>query len=702
MNRSTSTSFACVSGIVRRFARQGPDGRRRPCESGAVPPSPRGTVPAPASAALLACRIRPLSLTPTIVTAVLATLLGSGAAHAQSMEGRAREAAEAARAKSSDSEAIQRNYISPGLAGQPIGTVDSSKSFTPNLACRKTATLMEVLVQPGAGGDLATVSVARDSNLDGMIDVRSTFGVPVSGICANGVISCTPGTWNQCQAYRWNVAPDRVIKMIEAELPELAGCYCINNSCGVNLAWGNLSSVLRDLGGGMIGALTTADPRYGIAEAIIDGPFIRYVGAEISACTGAPPLPQTAYRANPSAIQGDAYLASQSSPVFRAIVASPAAVGKAELVRACTIEREVVVKSWTYDDIITASGPFEYVQSCGTDCRRYRITGNGDCSISPPTYTALFQVTEPSRILSARITRIAGDDWVQARVNDAVVGYAGKRPWLGDGLPSGDCAVKQQPINSMPIDLTAAFNAGDTRVAMRVRAGNGGLWGSVDVEVRVDTNCTLSEQVADLCSGYAADPGCRLMSEDVDGIETFRNGVATGLHPLAQTRLLGSAACPVTLDRPFFLRSRHYRCMIDSGELPKPDTSRGAYIIDHSTESILADRVRQKDGSFRTSTTGFSLPERGSVPACEAICKTRGPKANNDAAPSGVVGTLQNDPIGYDIFYHSCDSANHCPVGSDEEVVAACGCIDDFPEAVVMMQSVRLAGADLVCTRAAR
>jgi hypothetical protein len=46
------------------------------------------------------------------------------------------------------------------------------------------------------------------------------------------------------------------------------------------------------------------------------------------------------------------------------------------------------------------------------------------------------------------------------------------------------------------------------------------------------------------------------------------------------------------------------------------------------------------------------------------------------------------------------DAANVCPAGPGEEVMSACGCLDDFPEAVVMMQTVRLAGADMTCTSA--
>jgi hypothetical protein len=69
------------------------------------------------------------------------------------------------------------------------------------------------------------------------------------------------------------------------------------------------------------------------------------------------------------------------------------------------------------------------------------------------------------------------------------------------------------------------------------------------------------------------------------------------------------------------------------------------------------------------------------------------------------VGAKQNTPIGYDTFYHSCTisaGVSQCPLGAGEELVSDCGCLDDFPEAVVMMQTVRLGGADMICTSEAR
>ncbi|ODT94340.1 MAG: hypothetical protein ABS86_00240 [Sphingobium sp. SCN 64-10] len=618
---------------------------------------------------------------------------------AQDMEARARAAAAASRTKSSDSEAITSNYVNPGLAGEAISTVDSSRTFTTNLACQKSATMLELLVQPGATGDITHMSIARDSDLDGSFDQNMTLPVPVSGICANGIVSCDPGSWNNCTPFQWDVASSGSLKLSQVPLTDLSACYCVNASCGSNLVLGNLNSVLKDLGGGIIGALTTADPRIGVAHASTEGPVIRYVGAQTTACTASPSLSSTSYRADPTAISGDAIASARGSSVFQALAGSASATGKAEVTRSCSIDREISVKPWDFDDILGVAGTVTSVTPCGTGCRRYQIRGSGTCGSVPPIHTATFDPIAPTRIVSGRIVEMGADDWVQARVNGQIVGYAGKRPWTGEALPSGDCRISGDPYyNRTAIDITPQLRAGAMTVGARVRAGGDGNWGYVTVEVQVDTACEVSERLVDLCAGYAQDTACRLDSESVDGVTTFSNGVNTGLKPLAQTRLFGTGNCTFQYSRDFFERDRRYKCVIDSGELSAPDLSRSAYIIDHSTETLLADRTLSSDGTISTSTRAFSLPDRGTVPACEPICKTRAPKANSDVAISGVVGASQNDPAGWNSFYHSCGTDNVCPLGEGEELVTACGCLDDFPEAAVMMQTVRLAGSDLACT----
>lgn len=688
-----------------RSVRNGPGGRRSGRGSGARPPRPSGRVPNPASAAMDIPR-RSACPTPVPVAAVaaLATLASAAfglpwsAAVAQTMNERARSAAEASRSKAGDSDALRTNYLTSALAGEAISTVDDSRTFAPNIACQKTATLLEVMVQPGATGDLSRVTVARDTDLDGTVDTTAVLPVPISGICANGVVSCTLGTWDQCRFLRWNVDGAQALSLAPAPVTALAGCYCINASCGSNLAWGNMPSLLRDLGGGMIGALTSADPRHGIVEAVVDGPTIRYVGAQSTACSTSPGLPQTGYRASPAAMASDAYAASRSSSIFQALEGSAIGTGTTQQYRHCRIERQVSISGAAPASVIARTGGGYATQQ--TDTGFDFLMGSpandslsgGRCSIFD--FRMTLHVADAARISEARLAHYFADDWAQVRVDDELV-TSGPSNWTGTGLPPGNCETRATFHRYPGLDLRPFLTNGDHEIWLRVAVADGGE-AFAQVHVEVDASCRTSEQLVDGCSTVAADAQCRLDTETVDGVQTWLNGVATGLRPLAQTRLAGGSSCPTSLTRDFFQKDRTYRCA--STSLPSPDTSRGAYIIDRSTETMLADRILQANGTLTTSQRLFTLPDRGSVPACEPICKTRTARANTAVAADGVVGSRLNDPTGYDTFYHACTSDNRCPAEVGEEIVSPCGCLDDFPEAAVMMQTIRLAGADLVCT----
>lgn len=643
-------------------------------------------------------------MTPRLLSLILggAVLSGGAIATAQTVEDRARSAADASRGKTSDSDKLQGNYLTPGLAGQPITTIDGSTSFNPTIACQKTNTLLEMLAQPGATGDLTTLRISRDRDMDGTFDETLTVPVPVSGVCANGLMSCDPGTWNGCHAFKWDVGAGGSLVLTEVGLTQLAGCTCINNSCGTNLAWGNMASLLKDLGGGAIGTLTTADPRLGVAQASIDGPVIRYTGAQTTACTSNPSLPVIGYRDNPAAMGGDAYAASTGSSLFQKLVASPAGIGKSAEIRTCTIKRNVTFHEVTADDVIqvTSGGYATYASSPKN--RTFAMgspAGNslygGSCGLFD--FRMTLHVDDPARLEEVRLTSFSADDWAQIRIDGTLVG-SGPTSWSGMGYPPGDCERKGSFYAYPNLDLKPWLTAGDHEIWMRVAVGDlGRAWLTIDATV--DTHCEISEAVTDACLGNAVDPACSLKQETIDGVLTVNNGVGTGLHPLPQTRTLGPIACATKMTRDFWEKDRRYQCTASTAA---PNLDRGAYIIDHSTEALLADRQQAADGTVKTSTRPFTLPDRGSVPACEAICKTRAPRANSDVAVDGVVGQRQNSPNGWDTFYHACKADNVCPLGSGEELVSGCGCLDDFPEAVVMMQSVRLGGADLVCTATVR
>lgn len=700
MSRSPKERLVRVTGKT-RSARHGRCGCRHAHGAGAAA-APPPAVAAPLTASAVALQRSGFSSLFRMLAAALATLIPPPGG-AQTVEDRARAAAQASRSRTGDSEALRQNYLSPGLAGQPIATIDQSRRFTPNLACRKSATLLEVLIQPSGTGDIGTVQIAHDSDFDGAIDSRTTLPVAISGICANGVIACQPGSWLQCHYFRWGVDAARALKLAEVDMPELAGCYCVNNSCGANLVWSNLPSVLGDLGGGMVGALTTADPRIGVAQAVVDGPVIRYVGAQTTACASAPDIPQTSYRANPVALASDGAQAATGSSIFQALSGSSAGLGRAEVTRRCTIERQVSVMKPEADAIVSrdaggyatlrAGGSIDFLMGSPAD----NSLAGGRCSLFD--YHMTLHVSDPGLIADARLAEWFADDWGQLRIDGTLLA-SGPTPWTSTGVPATICELDRTFHAAPDLDLKPWLTRGDHDIWLRVAVSDGGEV-MARIHVEVDQACRTTEELVDACRPLAADAKCRLDSESVDGLETFRSGVGTGLRPLPQTRVLGTAACPVQLTRDFFLRDRAYRCATGRA-VPEPDLSRGAYILDHSTETLIADQVRRADGGLVETTHPFVMPDRGSVTACEPVCKTRARRTNSDAAPAGVTGAQQNDPNGYDFFYHSCSTASVCPLGPGEEILSGCACLDDFPEAVVMMQTVRLAGADMVCTGATR
>ncbi|MGC4251394.1 MAG: hypothetical protein QM605_08000 [Sphingobium sp.] len=331
------------------------------------------------------------------------------------------------------------------------------------------------------------------------------------------------------------------------------------------------------LGGGVIGALTTADPRVGVAQAVIDGPTIRYTGAQSTACSSNPALPQISYRSNPAAIQDDAASMAASNSFFQALKASPAGVGKAEQIRSCTVTREVSLNAVKAEDVIArvsggyatyAYGPnsFGFVMGSPSD----DSLEGGKCGIFD--FRITLRVSDPDKLQDVRLVSYFADDWAQVRIDGQQIA-SGPQPWTGMGLPPGKCE-KKGPFHAYPnFDLKPLLTKSDHEIWLRVAVGDEGEANAL-IQATVDTSCSPTERIVDLCAGYAGDANCQLHDETVDGVETLRNGVATGLTPLPQTRQFESGACKLNLTRPWFERQRRYRCIADTGSMPEPESSR--------------------------------------------------------------------------------------------------------------------------------
>jgi hypothetical protein len=216
------------------------------------------------------------------------------------------------------------------------------------------------------------------------------------------------------------------------------------------------------------------------------------------------------------------------------------------------------------------------------------------------------------------------------------------------------------------------------------------------------------ESIEDGCQALAADPACAQWDEIADGVKVFENFNPTGLAPLPSTRTFsGIGLHPI--ERNWWVKQRAYLCT--TGAAPY-DFSAAATRFGHVVSSLddaggaptRYEDLRSDSGtggpqswtpvaaSFDTGALGGALLED-----CELACKTQRQTEDYQAGVAGVAAQMQTDPQRFDIIYHACRNGV-CPAGPGETIVQDCACLNEFTQAALMMQAMRLAGQDTICT----
>src|ERR1039457_4129836 len=177
--------------------------------------------------------------------------------------------------------AVQTNMVQPMIAGSPVVSIDGLNSANSNmLASINKPPIMQIQVGSyPPSGDICSVVVAQDLTGAGPLSTSSTFPVSancngngnaqmISGICANGFITCPAGTFypgppaqTQCQFNIWSASSTGQVTANQTmNFADLQACYCFNNSCSAvnNSAVMNLDVLTGDLAGGIINAFVAA------------------------------------------------------------------------------------------------------------------------------------------------------------------------------------------------------------------------------------------------------------------------------------------------------------------------------------------------------------------------------------------------------------------------------------------------------------
>ncbi|MEY6916491.1 conjugal transfer protein TraN, partial [Citrobacter freundii] len=284
---------------------------------------------------------------------------------------------------------LNESQIRPVSGDNIMKTYDGQTSFNGKAVCKGTSEFMRMLVQPAANGNLKLLNIMQDTDMNGSLDITTSPGWEVSVVCSNGFQTCTDAN-NAATCSSWAWVADTTTYQLgrkSVAMSDLGGCYCINNSCGNNLAWNNLSQILNDLGGGASQALSRANPWFTLSQIKIDGVSASFVGGETASCSigdsegffgTADGQKILTYQDNYNAMKNDANETAKTSDAYRMINSGSLNPNEKSDIYNCDITRNVNLDEPKLDEIIAFDGGAGSVQQCGTDCLQLILGRLGD------------------------------------------------------------------------------------------------------------------------------------------------------------------------------------------------------------------------------------------------------------------------------------------------------------------------------------
>lgn len=572
---------------------------------------------------------------------------------------------------------MSENVSQPATSGGTMKSFDGNTSFQMDLSCPSSNAFLSVLYGVG-GGEISPLYVDQDMDFDAIIEQRFTSPVAVSGVCDNGIISCSAGTWTNCSYYTWTADANGYVSLASGSIYDLAGCSCINNSCGANLAVTAAEDILHKLGDGAVNAVRSKKPGMSVSSATVTGTSIEYFGLNPEGCDansgGSLGASVGYYNPTDSTSLDIASSDAQSGTWYSTISSSVAASASTGSYVSCSVEN--IFTASTQDYQVTGSG-------AGTVCVEQDLLARIR-TVDSTTYA--IEINAPDYELGC------ANGWI-ALDTISVSGPVGNTSFSIS--VSGDCTFGNSINNQVDI------------------AGGIGTCGSPSMRTLSYTyNYSISYQ-ADTVSDYTNDEctpitaGCDLKSEEVDDVTTYRSFSPTGLLPVESCMAITTSLNTYNPCKSWWKADKVYYCP-DNAEPYDLDTITERIVCvtesaaDDSTTANLnyTDCTRDENGVLTYGANSTLLPNASDPPDCELWCKVKVPKTATEAALSGNQSQYQVDNSTYEEAYRLCGVDVACPYSpADGEIlVVDCSCLDNFSSAAVALSAIDEMAKDLLCS----
>ncbi len=216
---------------------------------------------------------------------------------------------------------VTNNAVNPLMSGTPMSNVSGSgtynyngtnytspSSFTSQLQCPSSKSFLQILFEPTSTQDFTAV-ISEDPGLTGNWTYTTTTPL-ISGVCQNGFMSCSAGTFSNCQSYNWTInSVGDVSWALDDGSINLGQCFCTNDSCNANV-YNDFTNISDVFGQGLADYVSNA-LNDAISNVQSSYPTLTYYGQASADCTtvtsqsGGYTNPET-YYSNPGAMSSAA------------------------------------------------------------------------------------------------------------------------------------------------------------------------------------------------------------------------------------------------------------------------------------------------------------------------------------------------------------------------------------------------------------
>lgn len=644
-----------------------------------------------------------------ILLAFVCMLVACSSAWAIDGATQGRDAGNMALGRFGSPEASNSNITVPMTnSGTNLYTLDGSKGFNASLSSPSSSKFLQILIQPAATGDLQKLIVSQDIDTNGEFDYTADFPIIVSGICHNGLISCDPGTWSGCNAYKWVANAAAEVSLSNVPLPEMINCYCINNSCGSQLVWNNSAGILRDLGAGAITAMRSSNASYMITNVSTEPLLITYYGNNVGA-TVSPTIDAVTSSATVRDMQVmfDSYgaLSAMADSAPLTFGADPNSMySRVISASAMTSHERHTCQIKRVGNVVTSTIQSNYDTGTGALCTDHYINMQVK-KINNWTYELKLLDTSPDGTPHFNCNdNPGGDGWHLFKTLSLPeeTGNIIRKPTKaiftisnihGDGCLTGGSASIDAAVSGFDTPIPATAPCPDSGAQTAYFDWSYFFeWLQDDYEETISNNCEAYEGLSE----------CRLQEEVTDGIKTVSDFVGTGLNPLLQCRTFPGQVESILICRDWWQKDRSYICASRPHDFSAVSERFGS--VDTSLSETwpgvftFTDKRQDASGNWITSSSQLTLDNRDtSSPTCEKACRVSSFKTEDKITTSGLVTNQRATDTTAVTLYRPCVD-NVCPAQPGETILENCTCLNDFGRAGAMMQVFRVGGADQICS----